>query len=114
MRCENVNNVATWVDDRSSCVARFPSSDVAFVGQLVPSDECDVVELGSLQRPSVERAHRPADREEEGDFHRGAARRVDGERSRRGGDAALRGGGGDRRLRAGPPEADAAGPAETL
>ena len=31
MRCENVNNVATWVDDRSSCVARFPSSDVAFV-----------------------------------------------------------------------------------
>ena len=31
MRCENVDNVATWVDDRSACVSRFPSSDVAFV-----------------------------------------------------------------------------------
>ena len=31
MRCEDVENVATWVDDRSACVSRFPRSDVAFV-----------------------------------------------------------------------------------
>ena len=31
MRCENVDNEAKWVDDRSSCVSRFPENGIAYV-----------------------------------------------------------------------------------
>lgn len=31
MRCENVDNEARWVDDRSSCVNRFPENGIAYV-----------------------------------------------------------------------------------
>ena len=31
MRCCNIDNVATWVNDKSSCVSRFPENGIAFV-----------------------------------------------------------------------------------